>query len=179
MTVAIDKHIYTFEEYLELEETANYKHEYQDGAIVPMTGGTTNHNKIAGNFYFNFRLKLRQQNHKIFIGDVKLWIPRYRQGTYPDVMIIDGEELPRIARQRSRYWQERHNKEKLKPENLKPENGFLEETRFLYWRKVCRPRFSRRRGWYSRGWTYWWLRWYIKVMLSAVSLFIAAAWLKF
>jgi Uma2 family endonuclease len=93
MTVTTDKHTYSFEEYLELEETANYKHEYQDGKIVPMTGGTTEHNKIAGNFYFNFRLKLRQQNYKIFIGDVKLWIPHYRQGTYPDVMVIDGEPL--------------------------------------------------------------------------------------
>ncbi len=93
MTVATDKHTYSFEEYLELEETADYKHEYQDGKIVPMTGGTTNHNKIAGNFYFNFRLKLRQQNYKIFIGDVKLWIPHYRQGTYPDVMMIDGEPI--------------------------------------------------------------------------------------
>ncbi len=91
MTVAIDRKMYSFEDYLTLEETANYKHEYQDGEIVEMTGGTTNHNKIAGNFYFNFRLKLRQQNYKIFIGDVKLWIPHYRQGTYPDIMVIEGE----------------------------------------------------------------------------------------
>ena len=93
MKVVEDKKTYSFEEYLELEETANYKHEYQNGKIVEMTGGTTEHNKIAGNFYFNFRLKLRQQNYKIFIGDVKLWIPRYRQGTYPDVMVIDGEPI--------------------------------------------------------------------------------------
>ncbi|MGV0107360.1 Asl1446 protein [Nostoc sp. DSM 114160] len=37
---------YTPEEYLELEEKAEYKNEYRDGKIIPMTGGTTNHNKI-------------------------------------------------------------------------------------------------------------------------------------
>jgi Uma2 family endonuclease len=91
MVIAIDKQTYSFEEYLQLEETAQEKHEYQAGVITLMTGGTTNHNKIAGNFYFYCRSKLKQQSKKLFIGDVKLWIPRYQQATYPDVMIIEGE----------------------------------------------------------------------------------------
>ena len=93
MTIATDKSTYSFAEYLQLEETADYKNEYQDGEIVPMTGGTTDHNKIAGNFYFYLRLKLPQSNYKIFIGDVKLWIAQYRQATYPDVMLIEGEPI--------------------------------------------------------------------------------------
>ncbi len=93
MTVATNKSTFSFAEYLELEETAAYKNEYQDGEIVPMTGGTTDHNKIAGNFYFYLRLKLPQSNYKIFIGDVKLWIAQYRQATYPDVMLIEGEPI--------------------------------------------------------------------------------------
>ncbi len=95
MIVTTDKRIYSFEEYLEFEETADYKHEYQDGEIVPMTGGTTEHNKIAFNFasYLKFALKRQKQKHNIFIGDVKLWIRRYRQGTYPDVMVIDGDPI--------------------------------------------------------------------------------------
>ncbi|GCL49040.1 hypothetical protein NIES3804_05910 [Microcystis aeruginosa NIES-3804] len=93
MTIATDKSTYSFAEYLELEETASYKNEYQDGEIVPMTGGTTDHNKIAGNFYFYLRLKLTQSHYKIFIGDVKLWIAQYRQATYPDVMLIEGEPI--------------------------------------------------------------------------------------
>lgn len=87
------KPYYTPEEYLELEEKADYKNEYRDGEIVPMTGGTTNHNKIAGNFYANLKLGLRGQNYDVYIGDVRLWIPRYRQYTYPDVMVIAGEPI--------------------------------------------------------------------------------------
>ncbi len=84
---------YSPEEYLQLEEQAESKSEYQDGAIVPMAGGTTNHNEIAGNFYVNLKFGLRKQNYRVYIGDVRLWIPRYRVYTYPDVMIIKGEPI--------------------------------------------------------------------------------------
>ena len=93
MTIATDKSTYSFAEYLELEETATYKHEYQDGEIVPMTGGTTDHNKIALNFAAYLKFALKGQKYNIFIGDVKLWIAQYRQATYPDVMLIEGEPI--------------------------------------------------------------------------------------
>jgi Uma2 family endonuclease len=93
MQVQTPKRYHTPEEYLVLEETADYKSEYRDGEIIPMTGGTTNHNKIALNFASNLKFGLRGQNYDIYIGDVKLWIPRYRQYTYPDVMVIQGEPL--------------------------------------------------------------------------------------
>jgi Uma2 family endonuclease len=93
MQVQAQKRYYTPEEYLELEEAADYKSEYRDGEIVPMTGGTTNHNKIALNFAAYLKFALRGQDYDIYIGDVRLWIPRYRQYTYPDVMVIQGEPL--------------------------------------------------------------------------------------
>lgn len=82
---------YTPEEYLELEESADCKNEYIDGKIVPMAGTSTNHNKIAGNFYAAMNFTLRQQDYEVFIGDVRLWIPKKLIYTYPDVMIIAGE----------------------------------------------------------------------------------------
>jgi Uma2 family endonuclease len=93
MQVQTQKRYYTPEEYLELEEAAEFKNEYQDGDIVPMTGGTTNHNKIALNFAANLKFGLKGQKYDIYIGDVRLWIPRYRQYTYPDVMVIQGEPV--------------------------------------------------------------------------------------
>lgn len=93
MVLQTEKHYYTPEEYLELEAKAEYKSEYRDGAIIPMSGGTTNHNKIAGNFYKKFPLTINSQDYEIYIGDVKLWIPRYRLYTYPDVMVIKGQPV--------------------------------------------------------------------------------------
>lgn len=93
MQVATQKRFYTPEEYLELEEKAEFKSEYRDGEIITMTGGTTNHNKIAGNFYAYLKYALRRQKYEMYIADVRLWIPRYRQYTYPDVMLIQGEPV--------------------------------------------------------------------------------------
>lgn len=88
----VKKH-YSPEEYLALEEKTEYKSEYRDGEIVPMTGGTTNHNKIALNVAAYLKFALRGQKYDIYIGDVRLWIPRYRQYTYPDIMVIQGEPI--------------------------------------------------------------------------------------
>lgn len=87
------KAYYTPEEYLELEEKSEYKNEYRDGEIIPMTGGTTNHNKLALNLATSLNLALNDLDYEIYIGDVKLWIPRYREFTYPDVMVIEGEPI--------------------------------------------------------------------------------------
>ncbi|GAB1544724.1 hypothetical protein NUACC21_74000 [Scytonema sp. NUACC21] len=87
------KKIFTPEEYLELEEKAEYKSEYRDGEIVPMAGGTTNHNEIAGNLYSNLKVSLKGRDYRVYIGDVRLWIPRYRQYTYPDIMVIQGQPV--------------------------------------------------------------------------------------
>lgn len=84
---------YSPEEYLQLEEQAELKSEYHDGEIVSIARNTTNHNEIAGNFYANLKFGLRKQNYRVYIGDVRLWIPRYRVYTYPDVMVIKGEPI--------------------------------------------------------------------------------------
>jgi Uma2 family endonuclease len=93
MQLETQQRYYTPEEYLELEEKAEYKSEYRDGEIVPMTGGTTNHNKIALNLAASLKIALRRKNHDVYIGDVRLWIPKYRQHTYPDVMVIQGQPV--------------------------------------------------------------------------------------
>lgn len=93
MIAQIEKRHYTPEEYLALEATAEFKSEYHDGEIVPMTGGTTNHNQIAGNFYAYFKWTMKRQNYNIFIGDVRLGLPRHRRYVYPDVTIVEGKPV--------------------------------------------------------------------------------------
>ena len=93
MTAVTQTRYYTPEEYLELEERAEFKSEYRDGEIVPMTGGTTNHNEIALNFAAYLKFALKKQPYRVYMEGVKLWIPTYRQFTYPDVMVIKGEPI--------------------------------------------------------------------------------------
>ncbi|MEH1804510.1 Uma2 family endonuclease [Nostoc sp.] len=82
---------YTPEEYLELEEAADYKSEYIDGQIIPMAGGTANHNRIAGNFYTVLNFAFRQEEYEVFNSDMRLWIHQKRIYTYPDMTVIADE----------------------------------------------------------------------------------------
>lgn len=81
---------YSPEEYLALETDAEHKSEYHDGQIVPMAGGTPNHNQIAGNLYASLNFALKGQPYRVFIGDMRLWIPQQRY-TYPDIMVVSGQ----------------------------------------------------------------------------------------
>ncbi|MBD1844658.1 Uma2 family endonuclease [Cyanobacteria bacterium FACHB-63] len=81
---------YTPEEYLAREETAEFKSEYHDGEIVPMTGGSLNHNRIINRLCAHLLSALRGKNHEPFSSDVRLWLPQHRKFVYPDVMVIEG-----------------------------------------------------------------------------------------
>jgi Uma2 family endonuclease len=91
MLVKTKPKFYTPDEYRQLEETAEFRNEYRDGEIVEMTGGTINHSQIIGNIYAFLKSALRGNNARPFMSDLRLWIPRYRRGTYPDVMVVKGE----------------------------------------------------------------------------------------
>ena len=93
MQVQTSKYIYTPEEYLELEEKALYKSEYKDGEIIPMTGETGNHNKITLAIAAILLYALRRKKYEVFMGDMRLWIPQYKEYTYPDVMVTDGNAV--------------------------------------------------------------------------------------
>ncbi|MGK7882492.1 MAG: Uma2 family endonuclease [Crocosphaera sp.] len=93
MKIASEKKIYTPEEYLQLEEESEEKHEYRNGEIVIMTGGTTNHNRLVLEFCTYLNFALREQNAEVFAGDVRLWIPSYREYTYPDIMVVKEQPI--------------------------------------------------------------------------------------
>ena len=84
---------YTPEEYLALEEKTEFKSEFHDGEIIPMTGGSFNHNEILTNLWL-LKSRLRGKGYRFYSSDVRLWIPKYRKFTYPDVMVIQGEPAP-------------------------------------------------------------------------------------
>jgi len=79
---------YTPEEYLELEIASETRNEYRNGEIIPMTGGTPDHNKISGNLYIILTLALRRKPYETFHVDQRLWIPAVSLYTYPDVMVL-------------------------------------------------------------------------------------------
>ena len=89
MIAQAQKKFYTIEEYFELELTSERRSEYRNGEIVPMTGGTPEHNRVSGNLYIALSLSLRRKPYETFHVDQRLWIPNRNLHTYPDVMVVE------------------------------------------------------------------------------------------
>jgi Uma2 family endonuclease len=89
-TLQPQKKKYTSEEYLALEENAEFRSEFHDGEIIPMTGGSINHNRITGNIYAYIKYQIRGKNKEAFTNDLRVWMNRYQRYVYPDVFIIQG-----------------------------------------------------------------------------------------
>lgn len=82
---------HTAADYFALEATAIDKHEYHNGVITPMVGGTPNHNRIAGNLYAALYFALKKTEYDVFMTDQRLQIPEANRYTYPDIMVTQGE----------------------------------------------------------------------------------------
>jgi len=91
MPAAEVKTRYTPDEYLALENQAEFKSEYHDGEIIPMTGASFNHNRIITRLCACFLQALHGKNCEPFSSDVRLWIAKYCKFTYPDLMVIQGQ----------------------------------------------------------------------------------------
>jgi Uma2 family endonuclease len=89
---------YTKEEYLELEINSEDRHEFWDGEVRLMTGGTPDHNDIAGNLLVALKAALRGRPYRTFILDQRLWIPACSVYTYPDVMVVPQPLLLQTGR---------------------------------------------------------------------------------
>jgi Uma2 family endonuclease len=82
---------YSVEEYLSLEAGSNVRHEYLDGEILAMSGGSRNHNQIAQNLTRAFD-ELRSVGCRAYVTDLRLNTPAGLY-TYPNVMLICGEAM--------------------------------------------------------------------------------------
>lgn len=85
------KEIFTPEEYLAMEEVAEYKSEYSHGEIFAMSGGTPDHNKISANLVAEFVQLLRNKPCDVFGSDQRVFINKSEMFTYPDVMVVCGK----------------------------------------------------------------------------------------
>lgn len=74
------------EEYLELEENSTVKHEYVDGHVYAMAGGTVDHGTIAVNVVSQLRPFLRGGRCRVHNSDVKVRLGP-RRFVYPDVSV--------------------------------------------------------------------------------------------
>ena len=81
-------------EYIQYEIESNVKHEFHDGKIYALAGGTLNHGKISGNMYAEMKIQLKNKKSDClpFNSDVKLFIESTNSYVYPDSMVLCGKE---------------------------------------------------------------------------------------
>ncbi len=88
----IQKQYITVEEYFEMEERSEIRHEYYDGEIRAMAGTTLKHNEIVQNITSFIRSKFRTKGCKVFTESVKLEAIKHFYYPYPDVMLTCDKE---------------------------------------------------------------------------------------
>lgn len=82
---------FTFAEYVQLDEDTGYKHEYLDGMVWAMAGGSPDHAAVAGNILTLFNNALRSRRCRAFTSDLRVRIEATGLGTYPDVSVVCDE----------------------------------------------------------------------------------------
>ncbi len=85
MTQALEQRTYTHEEYLEFEMASEERHEFVNGEIRLITGGTPDHNELRINLATLLKSALRGKPCRILGDDQRLWIPDRNPDTYPDL----------------------------------------------------------------------------------------------
>ena len=77
----------TCDEYLQMEDVSNIKHEYIDGQVYAMAGTSDSHVTIALNLATLLRGHVRGSGCRVYIADMKARIQSLNRFYYPDVMV--------------------------------------------------------------------------------------------
>lgn len=91
MSALESEKIYTPEEYLAFERNAEERHEYLDGQIYLMSGGSPKHSSICVNTIIDLGLQLRKKPCQIFEANMKVGAETSSQFSYPDASVVCGE----------------------------------------------------------------------------------------
>jgi len=78
----------SYEQFLEAEQQSDTKHEWFDGVIYAMGGGTVEHSRLAGNIHT--ALKNALGRCEVFQSDAMLYVRASKLSTYADVTVVRG-----------------------------------------------------------------------------------------
>ncbi|MGA2498985.1 MAG: Uma2 family endonuclease [Tepidisphaeraceae bacterium] len=94
MGIPVEKRRYTVTDYLQLERSARERHEYRDGEILLMAGGTADHSLILVNVIGELRNRLKGKPCRAYESNLRIRIARTVLYTYPDISVICGPRQP-------------------------------------------------------------------------------------
>jgi len=80
---------YSYDEYLVYERDSGLKHEYDDGEIIAMAGGSLRHSALASRVGAALE-NTRKPGCIVFQSDMRLRVLATGRATYPDVSMVRG-----------------------------------------------------------------------------------------
>lgn len=89
----VPNHLMTESEYLAIERSSEFRHEFYRGKIFAMTGGSANHNWITGSLAFALRERLRGSKCRPYSSDMRVYVGGSELYTYPDVVVACPPEF--------------------------------------------------------------------------------------
>lgn len=81
---------FSFDEYVELEAAATGRHEFLDGEVWAMAGGSPAHAAIAGNLIRLLGQALLGRPCRVFTSDLRVRVRETGLATYPDASVVCG-----------------------------------------------------------------------------------------
>lgn len=81
---------HSFVEYLELEEATSGKHEFLDGQIFAMAGGSPEHSALIASVVTQLSVSLRGTPCRVHASELRIRVEATGLATYPDVSIVCG-----------------------------------------------------------------------------------------
>lgn len=91
MVASVPKHRYTLEDYLGVEEMSAVRHEYLNGEIFAMAGGTPEHAALAAAVVVLLGQELHGGPCRPYSADLRIRVVESGLATYADASVICGE----------------------------------------------------------------------------------------
>jgi Uma2 family endonuclease len=83
----------TYAEYLALEASSEQRHEFVDGLVYAMAGGTPEHARLAMALGSELRSALTSSRCAVYGSDLRIHVEATNRSTYADVVVICGPEI--------------------------------------------------------------------------------------
>lgn len=81
---------YTYDEYRVFEDANPARHEFVDGQILAMAGGTPAHARLQAAVLYALERRLEGHSCQAFPSDLRVRIAETGMATYPDVTVVCG-----------------------------------------------------------------------------------------
>ena len=89
MSVSVRHHRHSFQDYLAVEEISTVRHEYLDGEIYAMAGGTVRHAALSAAILAALHRQLGGRC-RVYSSDLRIRVRATGLASYPDVTVVCG-----------------------------------------------------------------------------------------